>query len=289
MNDLMSRKDFFSKTIKSLALLSATLIINKSSKTTKFFTSNKDFVKGSPRLFHHWYCHHFFDFDQVFNVHEKRFSNLCMDLMDDWSYKMTPSVYLSLMSYSHKVSPNHVNSTRLALGSLKYRHKIHRDLIKVIESKGINTHTISGLEFACGLGWDIDEDLFKIYMFYPVLDLISDSELKHLFNFPMKEGLLNSFGLVSYTFKDTHLYEKKVYSTLKDKTSFFISSKEPQNITWMMTNRRGVVQQLDVSNPFYYYGKVNVAGQRIMDLHKKQGFDLDSIVLKNKDEFTLYF
>ena len=113
---------------------------------------------------------------------------------------------MSSYTYSHSltVGSDHIDSTRFRFGTLKFFDKLWKAAKKILNRRGIklNPYYLDGLgkgNFSFhGLGWDVEKQLFKIYLMYHNFNAIP-KYLRDLTE-PGVETLCLQHGLISFSY-----------------------------------------------------------------------------------------
>eukprot|EP00939_MAST-03C_sp_MAST-3C-sp1_P000999 g999.t1 len=163
-----------------------------------------------------------------------------------------------------------------------------------------------------GLGWDRSKGHFKVYLMLHDLSILH-ARHKALLYAPYDDDDGTEAGgravwtradilphaLLSFTYDDltSELYEEKVYvyprtmdaairmgASVPD--DHFVSS-----IAIMYSSRRGMVSQIDIDHMWscVWRRKLSAPGRAIVDEYMDRGLFLETLAVKSKDEYTLYF
>ena len=172
----------------------------------------------------------------------------------------------------------------MAYGSVLHPVKAERAASSVLKYRGLELpQELKENNDFYGLGWDIQEDQFKIYYrssnwqeLHPALsELTSQRDSKsHL-----KEAL------VSFTFTGNQVSERKVYLYPKERPE----NTSIRGTALMLTSSRGQIEQDDLASSSQLPYKINGLGQRIVELYRSIPEQLDTISYRSHDDFTLYF
>jgi hypothetical protein len=171
----------------------------------------------------------------------------------------------------------------------------------VLAYRGIPAHAYDDGDFRTGdygpygLGWDFEEDHFKVY--YAVrqprfLELDGALTLYQSTDAPVDRIV----GL-SHTWQKGILLEKKVYLyPTEDKGRGLLSPLAPfetwvDRVAMMVSDRRGVEYQIDLSDgDVKDIGRyLNAAGRRVLDAYGGIGGHVDAMTWKTPQRYTLYF
>lgn len=271
----------------------------QATKKPWYFSLLKPFqkiLKNKVQNFHHelfqWHSETFFPFEQKMSAREKQYLDTCFSLAETF-LEVPESGYaeFSYYSYSHRIQGDVVNSSRLAYGSVIHHEKALESALPVIEERNVPLDPYflkDPQSLFYGLGWDFLANHFKIY--FRVLDL--DQLPQASFQALLEETLPNrrSEGLVSFTFIDQELHEQKVYVypnlEVGKYDDIFPGTK---GRVLMSTSKRGTITQYDVSETKRWSGRVNPRGIQVLKAYAQKGYALDTIALKDKDNFTIYF
>ena len=240
------------------------------------------------RMLFRWHCRNLYPFKKKMTVAERRYLKACFELLEDFRETSESGFEkFSSFTYSHRVKGSEVNSSRIAYGSVEKPTEALAAAQPVLEERGITgLSEISENDKARfgGLGWDIEENQFKVY--YRWMGL---SELPDILAPLVKDIDLTKHReecLLSFTYLDNALEEKKVYLYPKEESDL---PDGVANETWMVTSKRGLVHQYDLYYPSNWASKLNKAGQAIVAKYAGLRQRLDTITYQNEDDFTLYF
>ncbi len=239
------------------------------------------------RFLFQWHCRKFFRFRRYLSQLEKDYLEVCFGLAEGFS-EASPGGYqhFSYYSYSHRVQGERVNSSRLAYGSIAHPEKASPAARAVLQERGLQIDPFYwSLDSAFyGLGWDVEEDQFKVYFRLAELGRLPESEAQ-LLRQADTSGCREE-GLVSFTFLANRLQERKVYLYPQSE------SRLPDGVrgkALMLSDLRGCVEQLDLSQPELWEKSLNAAGKRLLACYAEIEEELDTIAYQDQDHFTLYF
>ena len=235
-----------------------------------------------------WQFHrrNFFDFDRALSATELRYIGTCQNAIawsrvNEHGAETSPFGYrhFSSYTYSHRVQGEHVNSSRIAFGSVARSEEVRPAALEVLGHRGVAVDPVylgNAASFFYGLGWDVEADQFKVYF----------RVLHEQFPLPDRHASLLALAgvgirpeiLVSFTYTGREVAEEKVYAypaTLQG--------------ACMISTRRGVVEQADVRDAAAWAERLNGAGRDIISRYAEIGDSLDTIAYQDPDHFTLYF
>lgn len=241
------------------------------------------------RELYEWHSKTFFPFPEHLSELEQNYIEDCFLLPD--SYQEIPdSGYedYSHYSYSHRIKGDSVNSSRLAYGSVCHHQQAFKSAIPVIEERNIPLDSYfleHPQSLFYGLGWDFLANHFKVYFRILNLDQLPQLALNALLEETLPDR--RSEGLVSFTFIEQELHEQKVYAYPDPKREEL--PQETKGQAYMATSKRGTIAQYDVSQPEKWIQRINQHGKEIVTLYKDHDLDLDTIAIKDKNDFTIYF
>lgn len=211
-----------------------------------------------------WHCKNVYPFHEKLTPKEQEYIERCMRL--SWGELLRPFlvycdpllVRLSFFSYSHRVKGERVSSGRVAYGSAIFPQTAYEYAKEVLAERGvvlpIENHVIFG-----GLGWDLEEGTFRVYMRCKKLELLPRSK---------KTGE----GGVAWTFDaQGKKIEEKIYSFPAKKT------------TQLDSSQRGVIYQYD-DTP----SDLPEKAQEMIRFYQNHGYELDTYT-KQDNVCTLYF
>lgn len=240
------------------------------------------------RYLFQWHCRKFFRFRRHLSAVEKDYLECCFALAESFR-EISDSGYehFSYYSYSHRVQGDKVNSSRLAYGSIHKYGEALQAALPVLKERQIQVDPYfleSAQSKFYGLGWDLLEEQFKVYFRVQPLQLLPQS-LNHL----LEDYVLDDHrdeGLVSFTFTRNQLSESKVY--LYPKSSLNLPTGA-QGQASMLSDRRGLVKQYDLSQPGLWAERISLPGQNILRLYLELDEGLDTIQFVDEQNYTLYF
>lgn len=232
-----------------------------------------------------WHCRHFFNFRRRLSSLEKVYLETCFTLpeslheVSDGGYE-----HFSYYTYSHRVKGTSVNSSRLAYGSVAYPEPAWQAAQPVLEQRGLTLPVGLAEEHPFyGLGWDIEEQLFKVYFRSRDWRCLPPALAELVQGYRWEDH--RPEALLSLTWDPSGLVERKVYLYPRE------SSLAPgvRGRALMITDHRGEVVQDDlVPNSLLPY-QLNETGQAILAKYQEIGEPLDTIAYHSPDDFTLYF
>lgn len=195
--------------------------------------------------------------------------------------------HFSYYSYSHRVQAERVNSSRLAYGSVLHPEAALKAALPVIRERQLLLDAYfleSPQSKFYGLGWDVLEEQFKVYFRVQPIDQLP-RELA-----PLLEGYQaqdhRDEGLVSFTYTRNQLSESKVYLYPKNPSNL---PPGAQGEATMVSDRRGLVKQYDLSQPDQWTQRLSPPGQKILELYGELEEGLDTIQWEDEQNYTLYF
>ncbi len=240
------------------------------------------------RMLFQWHCRKFFRFRRHLTGNEKDYLETCFRLADDYQ-EVSESGYshFSYYSYSHRIEGDKVNSSRLAYGSVVHSREALVAALPVLQERALQVDDFflqDPVSQFYGLGWDIEEDQFKIYFRVTQLERMPSSVKALVGTTSLQEH--RPEGLISFTYVVSKLSETKVYLYPKATGSL---PEGALGEARMYSDRRGLVTQLDLSQPELWAQKLSPPGQRIMALYRELDETLDTIAYQDFEHYTLYF
>ena len=163
------------------------------------------------------------------------------------------------------------------MGTLYNNKKYFDKAEKILNERNINILNIldENTHFN-GIGWDINNNYFKIYFTFDNKDKLP-YKFKKLISEDKGKDYLNS-GIISITYLNNIEYEEKVYLYKKDS----LNAK-------LLTNLRGVINQIYCKYSEYWYNKVNKNEKKIIKIYNKYGYRIDTVNYLDENNYTLYF
>ena len=214
------------------------------------------FVDYNKKIYE-WHCKHIYPFDKKLTSIENEYIMKCINI--SYLELLRPLYYnsfllkLSYFTFSHKYNKS-MNSSRIAYGSMIFPDLIYEDAKKVLVERNIicEIEPNKNIKFG-GLGWDIENEYFKIY-----------------------------FRFIHYT--QLSLEYQKLISDFKN-----IWDSGLISLTYHNGNIRSDIQ-LDVRhNRDIWKTKLNTEGVNLLTMYEKNGFKLDTITFKDSNDYSLYF
>lgn len=236
-------------------------------------------VKYSFILYHKklylWHCKNIYPFHKKLSEVEENYIYRCIylsywEILRPLYLLFDPQIKkLSYFTYSHHIYNNKINSSRIAFGSSIHHKLLYKYALDVLNFKNIKCEIFPNKNIIFGgLGWDIKNNLFKIYFrFFDYRKL--NSKFKKIINKKYK----NKSGLLSITYKNTSIYERKVY--IYDKDTILISKK-----------RKEIQKDLKKHT---LLKNITKKGNLIINKYNKEGYYLDTINYRDKNNYILYF
>ena len=239
-----------------------------------------------------WFCDHFFDFRKPFSIWEQQYVHQCFSLMDEWAYGVDDKVSLSTVSYSHRIKENSINSSRLAVGSIKYRHELAGLHRRILQLNGVDPSKVKDFSHLFGLGWDFLQKEFKLYFYYADRKACQLLQVNRLVPV-LPSHAVHPFSLASLTYRDyrpfeykVYLYPQKVVTPYSRDLPFESSIK---HTTHMIGSRRGTVAQMDLDKKTDVNQYLDRVGVQLVDQFATINWHLDTIAYQGSKQYTLYF
>jgi hypothetical protein len=257
-------------------------------------------LPGAYRLLFQWHSRTFYPYARLMTSPERAYLDAALDVQYEPAYR-----HFSHYTYSHRVKGSDVNSSRTAHGTFRSFRSLREAFDAVVRHRGLERGPMFEADFShdgygpFGLGWDFEEDLFKVY--FAVKD---HQHLEHdgLLKLHQKiQYAVEPMMLTSHTYEGRTLIEKKlyVYPTLEQGRLLLPHGLPFRNhvnrVAMMYSDVRGVEQQLDVSQDddeaaFQIGGYLNEKGVEIVGRYVQGvGSQLDTLTWNSPDDFTLYF
>ena len=282
------------------------------------------------RVLFNWYCLKWYNLhgylmeeeieylELFFSLHGREFR--AFNLEGSWKGNR-----MSSYTYSHSltVGSDHIDSTRFRFGTLKFFDKLWKAAKKILNRRGIklNPYYLDGLgkgNFSFhGLGWDVEKQLFKIYLMYHNFNAIP-KYLRDLTE-PGVETLCLQHGLISFSYtqnskeiaeeaenpafqgkfdqyvNDAQLREEKVYVYPEDVSAARDAGLEVPSYTGtlalMFTSKRGMVPLYDIERGRLcsWRSQFPPAGLLVADAWSNVGLPLETISYQSATEYSMYF
>lgn len=228
-----------------------------------------------------WHCQEIYPFHERLSTTELEYIEGCIR-HSYWEVLRTPfSLWdpllskLSFFSYSQRIAKNKVNKSRIAYGATILPSQVYPLALKVINERGLKPPKLNDDITFYGLGWDIEEGHLKVYYRFNDIRKIPD-EFQLLTKTSTDEYL--DQGLISWIYsKDNTILERRIYRYPK-------SGEEAH----LISDRR-MDRQVDSKVDDKWKDQINQEGRDILALYGRHNHLLDTITMKDKDHFTLYF
>jgi len=238
-------------------------------------------MQSYHRFLFQWHCRHFFRFRRYLSEREKNYLEVCFELPDDYR-EVSPSGYtgFSYYTYSHRIDGERVNSSRLAYGSILHSQEAWKAALPVLQERGLELPRFWTEDEDChfyGLGWDLEEQQFKVYVRCSRCERLPAEELQLLKGRRLEDHLPE--GLLSLTWTGGCLSERKVY----------LYPRDQPGVACLLSDRRGAVAQLDVHDGQGWEGRLSQPGRVILGRYRELNEELDTIAFQDRDHYTLYF
>ena len=222
-----------------------------------------------------WHCKNIYPFDTKLSKIELEYIYRCMhisflEFLRPFFIIQDPIIKrYSFYTYSHIIQNTNINSSRIAYGSVIFPSYIYPYAKKVLQERNIECelHPNTNLSFY-GLGWDIKQNHCKIYFRYK-----NKYKLPKEFQSYITEDS-SIEGLVSITYTNSIITERKVYSYLENKETLLSSEK------------RKVIQK-DCNYTTKH--NLNETGIKLCKKYKEKNIVIDTINYQDKDNYTIYF
>ena len=232
-----------------------------------------------------WHSRTFYPFRRRLKAIEKVYLETCFGLAAAFEETSEGGYeHFSYYTYSHRVKGDQANSSRMAYGSVLRPKEALAAARPVLAMRGLTLPDglEEGNEFY-GLGWDLEEELFKVY--FRTLDWrrlpasLSDLVVDYNWNDHRPEALL------SFTYRQKELFERKVYLYPSEAPS----QDGVRGQARMITDGRGEVVQDDLAQSGVIPYDLNETGQAILEKYRSIGESLDTIAYNDSQDFTMYF
>jgi hypothetical protein len=240
-----------------------------------------------------WHCKKYDDFKKAFTLNELNYVyNILNYSPIELLNKTMDGKRLSFISYSHELKNNDITSGRFAIGSIMLPNLSFFYALNILKERDIiiPNYLLKKDYIFGGLGWDINKKIFKVYFrclnrnfiknkdSLAIIDklLKADEKTKIRLTKILKDFRSNKYwkeGLVSFTYENNKLCEKKIY--LYPKYSYKFK-------TYMLSDKRGIIKQEDIIN------SNNSIDNKIIQDYKSIKFELDTYT-KIKNKVTMYF
>jgi hypothetical protein len=230
-----------------------------------------------------WHCQNIYPFDKRLSETEQQYVHNCISL--SWWEGLRPFFILwdemvprlSFFNYSQKVDGDKVNKSRISYGSTVRPDAAYVYAKPVLEERGVELPIPPTGTFAFGgLGWDIEENQFKVY--YRFHDFSKMPKKYQLLAKVKKNTDYAPQGILSWTFDDQgNISETKVYRYPTNELEAHLFSEKRKDI------------QVDCKKDSSWKDKINEKGLEILGKYGDSNHFLDTISIKDKDHFTLYF
>jgi hypothetical protein len=253
-------------------------------------TQNMSDVSGYHHDLFRWHCKNFYKFDLEMSHCELDYLYACFSMAED-SFNVSGfnDKFHSSYTYSHRIEGKRVNSSRLAYGSFTKPNFLEPYILTILKFKGIpipsDLVSRDGI-FWGGLGWDLMEDKFKIYLRLDKVICLPPVYLSSLGNI-LKKNMINKGGF-SMVYRHNCLVEEKLYlyPTSRNDISF---QSDVNRTTLMYSSTRGLVKQHDISAGWKWLSRLGPEARIICRKYAIIGEQLDTVNYVGPRHCTLYF
>lgn len=247
-----------------------------------FLVSVKNRFVDYNKKVYEWHCEKIYPFHLKLSKTEQGYIKKCMEisyyeLLRPFFMIFNPFIRrLSYFTFSHKVTNGKINSGRIAYGSVINHLEAYKYSLEVLREKQIICEITPGKNILFGgLGWDIENNYFKVYFRFNDYRKIPDTFKKLLPDMSHS----HTSGIISITYgKNNKIVERKVYYYPKNElVAKLVSDKRKET-------------QVDINSSIHKYKKqVGEQGKKLLELYEKNGYSLDTMTYKNKMNYTFYF
>jgi len=296
----VSRREFIKSVIAGSAALSVPSVGLAGAGAKAGLNLGRELGPGEQiQRMYDWHCDNFFDFNKHLPTRELEYIRQSYLVMDSWDQDMTDDFSYSVASFSHRIQGENVNSSRLYAGSFVHYSKLEPQIIEIIKHRGLSPDKLpiaqqaEGYRPLLGLGWNVEEDDFKVYGYVDDLTKTPDGDILDLFR-SSADLDAHPFGLVSYTFKGNRISEKKVYVGARNPTAMKgleLATADIEHVNYMITSERGRIPQVDLKEGFSYSKLQNDRAREICSLYEEYDHEetLDTLAYHGPDAIDLYF
>lgn len=236
-----------------------------------------------------WYCDNFYDFKNVLSENELKYIyNIFNHSPIEVLNKTMDGKRLSYITFSHIIKDDIINSSRFSIGSIMLPNLSLNYALDILKDRNIilPKYLLSDDYKFGGLGWDLDNDYFKVYFrclnknfFYIHKNIYLNCRNKKIFKKIQNEYKSNKYwkeGILSFTYKNNKLYEKKIYVYPKYNKKYLT--------TYMLSNIRGIIKQNDINN----YNTNDKIEKKLIEKYNNRNFKLDTVSM-SKEGKVFYF
>jgi hypothetical protein len=236
---------------------------------------------------------HFNSILSCFTPAELQFVKDMYLLTEKNGYQVKDDFFYSGFAFSHRVQEELLHSRRFAIGTFTYAEQVPSKIHNILSERGIDLAGAFDGSKLSGLGWDFDENTFKIYSQVEHLSQLKSIAWRDLIQ-KVNLSEAESFGLASITYSGANASEYKIYTPLNKKGIARAKEQYPFNseiihINQMICSRRGLVHQLDLRENNSVTKYLNSQGQKVIEQYAKLGLSLDTIAFQSPAHFTIYF
>lgn len=230
-------------------------------------------------IIYNWCNKNIYNYHEKLNKSERLYIYICLLLSSSEIFKFIRCnkfiSQLSFYSFSSEFKNKKMNSSRLAFGSTVLPEILYIFYKNVLKERGIDLIQDNNLKFY-GLGWDFENNIFKIY--YRYFDIYKiDKSIQTVKKYNSKK--YNKQGLLSYSYD--------IYTNKLVETKLYFYPLKNKNIAYLYSDKRNE-KQVVVTNK-EYYNKINKKGKDLIDKYNSFGIKLDTVNYRNKNNYVLYF
>ena len=238
-------------------------------------------MQSYHRFLFQWHCRHFFRFRRYLSEREKNYLEVCFELPDDYR-EVSPAGYagFSYYTYSHRIEGDRVNSSRLAYGSILHPEEAWKAALPVLAERGLELPRFWTEDEDChfyGLGWDLEEQQFKVYVRCTRCDRLPAEELRLLEGRSLDDHLPE--GLLSRTWTGGCLSERKLY----------LYPRNQPGVACLLSDRRGAAGPIRGHFAPGWGRRPSPPGWDLRAPSRELIEELDTIAFQDPDHYTLYF
>lgn len=185
-----------------------------------------DEVEFAPAFldrYYKWHCKQFYNFEAHLTLLEKKIIKTGFENTHKMERKYPDGAVFPNCLFSHAVSKDSVNSSRVAVGTFAVGSETRNLILDLCKQQKIVLEKNIIDNSPLGISWDVKKNRLKIYADINTTQDIQDQILKKKLEALSVEDYYNC-GLMSFVFSNSKLIEKRVHIQIKK----HIFSKNPK-------------------------------------------------------------
>jgi hypothetical protein len=159
-----------------------------------------------------WYQKEFFQFHQHLNKQELSLVHGALRAMPSWNEYLRGDHALDRFVVGHEGRGRQVQSGRLMIYTNLQQASVRSSLHQILRHRGLQKFLDQkGSGEIYGVGWSVDDDLFKLYMRYPDLGSVPDHEIRKLEDSSTNHQSYYKLRIVGHRFRSGRAVAPRLY------------------------------------------------------------------------------